>query len=136
MALFTRTKKSAEGGSSSGGKNTDKAVTAPAAVGTTKPVRESLSGGVADVLKNPRITEKATMHSDVGVYTFDVTESATKRDILKAVRVLYSVSPRKVAIVTIPKKWKRNMRTGKKGMQGGGKKAYVYLKKGETITIV
>src|SRR3989338_3348182 len=103
---------------------------------TDKPVRESRGGGAADVLKNPRITEKATMHSDAGVYTFDVKEGATKRDILKAVRVLYSVSPRKVAIVTIPKKWKRNMRTGKKGQQGGGKKAYVYLKKGETITIV
>ena len=115
-------------------KNTDKGVTTPAA--TAAPVREVRGGGVRDVLKNPRITEKATMHSDAGVYTFDVTAGATKRDILKAVRVLYSVSPRKVAIVSIPKKWKRNMRTGKKGMQGGGKKAYVYLKKGETITIV
>ena len=117
-------------------KDTDKAVTAPAAVGTVKPVRESRGGGAANVLKNPRITEKATMHSDAGVYPFDVTESATKRDILKAVRALYKVSPGKVAIVSIPRKWKRNMRTGKKGMQGGGKKAYVYLKKGETITIV
>src|SRR3989344_4374539 len=136
MAFFTRTKKSAQGGSSSGGKNTDKSTAVVAAVGVDKPVRESLSGGVADVLKNPRITEKATMHSDAGVYTFDVTAGATKRDIMKAVRALYSVSPRKVAIVSVPKKWKRNMRTGKRGQQGGGKKAYVYLKKGETITIV
>ena len=115
-------------------KNTDKAVTAPSAA--VAPVREERGGRATDVLKNPRITEKATMHSGEGVYTFDVTAGATKRDILKAVRALYSVSPRKVAIVSIPRKWKRNMRTGKKGQQGGGKKAYVYLKKGETITIV
>lgn len=115
-------------------KNTDKAAATPTISGA--PVREVRGGSARNVLKNPRITEKATMHSDAGVYTFDVTDSATKRDILKAVRVLYSVSPRKVAIVAIPRKWKRNMRTGKKGMQGGGKKAYVYLKKGETITIV
>ena len=117
-------------------KNTEQATTLPVADSAGAIIRESLSGGVADVLKNPRITEKATMHSDAGVYTFDVTAGATKRDIMKAVRALYSVSPRKVAIVSVPKKWKRNMRTGKRGQQGGGKKAYVYLKKGETINLV
>ncbi len=119
-------------------KNIEKtAVPAPAVSAShATPRGQSGSGSAVNVLRNPRITEKATMHSDAGVYTFDVADSATKRDILKAVRALYSVSPRKVAIVAIPKKWKRNMRTGKRGQQGGGKKAYVYLKKGETITIV
>ena len=93
------------------------------------------TSNVSDVLKNPRITEKATMHSEGGVYTFDVAQNATKRSIAQAVRVAYKVTPRKVTIVQIPSKVKRSMRTGKTGVASGGKKAYVYLKKGETITI-
>lgn len=88
------------------------------------------------ILKNPRITEKATMHSELGVYLFDISESATKRDVFAAMRKFYSVSPKMVRIVIVPSKIKRNMRTGKVGVKRGGKKAYVYLKKGETINLV
>ena len=90
---------------------------------------------VAHVLRHARITEKATMHQGGGVYTFDVNESATKRDVVAAVRALYKVTPLKVAVVTVPSKVRRNMRTGKVGIKRGGKKAYVYLKKGETINM-
>ncbi len=90
---------------------------------------------VSHVLRHARITEKATMHSGAGVYTFDITENATKRDVIAAVRVLYKVTPLKVAVVTVPSKTRRNMRTGKVGVKRGGRKAYVYLKKGETITM-
>ena len=69
------------------------------------------------------------------VYVFDVTTSANKRQIASAVQAVYKVKPRKVAIVNIRAKETRNMRTGQSGMKGGGKKAYVYLNKGETITI-
>lgn len=89
----------------------------------------------AHVLRNPRITEKATMHSMQGVYVFDVAASATKRDILRAVHEIYKVLPRKVSIAQVPSKNVRSVRTGKRGVKSGGKKAYVYLKKGETITI-
>lgn len=89
----------------------------------------------AGVLRNPRITEKATDVQQGSVYTFDVAEGATKNEIAEAVRAVYSVTPRKVAVVRIPAKLRRNMRTGKSGVKRGGKKAYVYLKKGETITI-
>jgi large subunit ribosomal protein L23 len=100
------------------------------------PVVASASGATfSHVLQNPRITEKATMHSAESVYTFDVSESATKRDIMAAVRRMYSVTPRMVRVLSIPRKEVRNVRTGKRGVKGGGKKAYVYLKKGETITI-
>lgn len=75
------------------------------------------------------------MHQGVGVYTFDIAERATKRDVMQAVRALYGVSPRMVRVVSIPRKVRRSVRTGKRGTTGGGKKAYVYLKKGETITI-
>ena len=89
----------------------------------------------AHVLRHARITEKATMHSMESVYVFDVAPRATKRDIVLAVRDIYQVTPRMVRIASVPTKTTRNMRTGISGMKRGGKKAYVYLKKGETIII-
>jgi large subunit ribosomal protein L23 len=93
------------------------------------------SGHIAHVLKRPRITEKASMHQSIGVYTFDVMQDATKSQIIAEVKSMYKVTPRKVRIVQIPSKQTRSTRTGKRGMRIGGKKAYVYLKSGETITI-
>ena len=90
---------------------------------------------IAFVLRSPRITEKGTMAGGQSAYLFDVATSATKRSIAQAVFALYKVAPRMVRIVTIPAKRKKNSRTGRVGIQKGGKKAYVYLKKGETITI-
>ena len=114
-------------------KKTDVAAVADAGA----PARRSLGVGrdLAHVLKHARVTEKATMHSADGVYTFDVAVDATKRDIMQAVRLLYKVTPRKVRVVTVRAKTVRSRRTGQMGVKGGGKKAYVYLKKGETITI-
>ena len=104
----------------------------PAVVETTTNVNMS---NLAHVLQNPRITEKATTHAEESVYVFDVAESATKRMVMQAVFVHYKVRPRMIRVVTIPTKVKRSMRTGKTGVKHGGKKAYVYLKKGEQITI-
>ncbi len=106
----------------------------------TKPVSGMVhdttnTGAGADVLRNPRITEKATSHMETGVYTFDVSPTATKRSIARAISSLYKVTPRKIRVVTIHAKTRRNARTGQRGATRGGKKAYVYLKKGENITI-
>ena len=120
MALFGKTKKVET-----------KAEVAPVASDT----RSGMPQGLSHILKHPRITEKATMHSADGVYTFDIAERATKREVIQAVRALYKVTPRMVRVVTIPSKVRRSARTGKQGVKQGGKKAYVYLKKGETITI-
>jgi len=95
----------------------------------------SIAAGLAGVLKSPRITEKASMQQGTGIYTFDVASNATKTQIIAAVRAIYKVTPKKVAIVQVPEKKKRSMRTGRVGIKQGGKKAYVYLKSGETITI-
>ncbi len=89
----------------------------------------------ANVLKGPRITEKASWHQMVGVYTFDITENATKRDIIREVQILYKVTPRMVRVARVPEKTKRNARTGRTGVSKSGRKAYVYLKAGETISI-
>lgn len=89
---------------------------------------------LAHILKHPRITEKASMHQSMSVYVFDVAVEANKRQIARAVEQYYKVRPRMVRIVSVPKKRTRNMRTGTTGATKRGKKAYVYLKKGETIT--
>ncbi|MDR3570902.1 MAG: 50S ribosomal protein L23 [Candidatus Pacebacteria bacterium] len=93
------------------------------------------ASGIAHVLKNPRITEKASLQQGMSVYTFDVAQDATKNQIMSAVRSVYKVSPRKVRVVQVPSKKTRNVRTGRTGVKSGGKKAYVYLNSGETITI-
>ena len=106
-----------------------KAAPKAAATGT------ALNANLAQVLLQARITEKATVHSLNNSYVFNVATKATKRDIIRTVEALYKVTPRHVTIAAIPTKNVRNRRTGKTGVKGGGKKAYVYLKKGETITI-
>jgi len=90
---------------------------------------------IAHILHAPRITEKAAWAQEKGVYVFDIPERATKRDITSAVKKIYGVTPQSVRVVPVPSKTVRHMRTGKYGVKKGGKKAYVYLKKGETITL-
>lgn len=123
MALFSKTTKE---------KKVPAVEVESAATPETK-VRPAL--GLAHILKHARITEKASMQQASGVYVFDISDRATKRDVVQAVRALYNVTPRKVAVIRVPSKNTRSMRTGKSGVKTGGKKAYVYLKSGETITI-
>ncbi len=101
-----------------------------ASVGTSTSMRS-----LAHVLSRPRITEKATDAAARNVYVFDVSPESNKRMIAQAVTALYKVTPRKVTIVTIRPKLVRNMRSGRTGVKQGGKKAYVYLKEGDTITL-
>ncbi len=122
MALFSRKKK----------EDKKEAVAAPAQTTTSG----NFGASVSHVLLAPRITEKATMATGMGVYVFDVAPSASKQQIKSAVERAYKVRPRLVRVVTVPTKNVRNMRPGQGGVQQGGKKAYIYLKKGETITIM
>ena len=86
------------------------------------------------VLLRPRITEKASFGAEQNVYTFDITKSANKTEIKKAVFALYKVHSVKVNVLTIPRK--NIVSRGKTGVRGGGRKAYVYLKKGDKIEFV
>ena len=86
------------------------------------------------LIKGPRITEKAAMFADKGVYTFNVLPSANKSEIKKAMKLLYNVNPVKVAIIQVAEK--NVFIRGKKGVKQGGKKAVVYLKKGDKIEFV
>ena len=102
----------------------------------TTPVAYGGKENIARVLVNPRITEKATMGIEKGVYVFDVVPDANKKQIKEAIKLIYKVDAAKVHVTTIAKKTKRNARTGIKGVRSGGKKAYVYLKKGDKITLM
>lgn len=126
MSLFSRKKKE-EVNLPAGG---DAPTAAPTAVKVSGTPHSH-----AHVLHNPRITEKASMHMERSAYVFNVAAGANKKQIMAAIQSVYKVKPRKVAIVNIRTKTVRNMRTGKSGVKGGGKKAYVYLKRGETITV-
>jgi len=84
-------------------------------------------------LLRPRITEKATVSSEKSVYVFEIAADATKTAVAKAVKDLYKVTPVKVSTVTVPAK--QTVVRGKRGTKAGYKKAYIYLKKGETIEI-
>ena len=88
----------------------------------------------AGVLHRPRVSEKALLGQARGVYVFDVASTANKQTIAKAIFALYKVKPRKVTVTAISAK--TVMMRGKAGQSGGGKKASVYLKKGEKIEIV
>ena len=88
-----------------------------------------------NVLLRPRITEKAALGADrLNVYVFEVTRGATKRSVSASVQKIYKVKPIRVNVTTIPAK--QVFVRGKKGVKSGGKKAYVYLKKGDKIELI
>jgi large subunit ribosomal protein L23 len=84
------------------------------------------------VVKNPRITEKATFVSEKSnIYTFDVDVSANEKGVKEAIKDLYNVTPLKVNL--LPVRGKQVFSRGKLGRRSRGKKAYVYLKAGDKI---
>jgi large subunit ribosomal protein L23 len=121
MALFgSKTKKAAP--------KSEKPEAKVAAVAVTTPV---LGRDLSGVLRRPRITEKSSSASEKNVYVFEVSVDSTKRTIAAAIQAFYKVTPIKIAVARIPQK--QVMIRGRKGVRGGGKKAYVYLAKGQTI---
>ena len=89
---------------------------------------------MTDIIKNPRITEKASFAQEQNVYTFDVSAGANKTEIKKAIFALYNVKSIRVNVLPVPKK--NTFSKGKAGTKGGGRKALVYLKKGDKIEFV
>lgn len=83
------------------------------------------------IIKRPRITEKAALSSEKGVYTFDISPNANKSEVIKMIKNLYNVTPVKVNITKIASK--NVFVKGNWGVKSGGKKAVVYLKKGDKI---
>ncbi len=85
-----------------------------------------------DLIVRPMITEKAHALNESGnVFVFEITKDTNKVELAKYIKSRYKVEPVKIAIVKIPSK--RVISRGKVGFQKGGKKAYVYLNKGDKI---
>jgi large subunit ribosomal protein L23 len=99
-----------------------------------KPVRSDLS----NVILRPRITEKgAVLATDAQTYVFDVATDATKTEIKAAIKQIYKVTPVKIAVLQVPdKKVRVRGQQRKMGVKTGGKKAYIFLKKGDRIEFV
>jgi large subunit ribosomal protein L23 len=87
-----------------------------------------------NIIKHPRVTEKAAILSGNSVYTFEVDPKATKIDIVRAIKEIYKVKAVAVNISTLPAK--RKIIRGRRGVISGVKKAMVQLKKGDTIEFV
>lgn len=122
MALFSRTKK--------------KAVEASAETVKVNVSKAQVTDfNVSDILIKPLITEKAVMQNDKSVYTFMVAKNATKFSVARAVTALYKVTPVKVNIVNKKPSTKMSRSRGRAVSVSGYKKAYVYLKKGDNITL-
>lgn len=123
MALFSRSKaKTVEAGADAVIiKNTSKA--------------QSTDRNVSAVLIRPLITEKAVMQNDNRVYTFMVAKHATKFSVRDAVTALYKVTPVKVNIVNKKPSSEISGSRGRAVAVAGYKKAYVYLKKGDAISL-
>lgn len=99
----------------------------------TKEVVEESKKATHPLIKGARVTEKAALGSEKGIYTFNVSENATKNEVKKAIKTMYGVDAVKVSMTNI--KPKTVIYRGKFGKKKGGKKAVVYLKKGDKIAI-
>lgn len=126
MALFSRKKEDTTKESA--------AVVAPAkkpAVNTALATDRDLSS----VIQKPRITEKAVKQGEQNVYTFIVRSDATKFDVRDAVKQLFNVTPVKVNIANKAPRQYMSRSKGRTVSQKGMKKAYVYLKAGDSIEL-
>jgi large subunit ribosomal protein L23 len=120
---------SAKGGSASGGK-----VVAPKDAETKTAPKAKIEHGESDahrVLVAPVVSEKTSRLEALGQYVFEVATGANKVEIKKAVERHYRVHVDKVNVVKVGGKIVRRGRT--EGKRKDWSKAYVTLKKGETL---
>lgn len=86
-----------------------------------------------EIIRQPHVTEKATLGSEHGQVTFIVPGWATKPQIEQAVEVLFGVKVKGVNTLVLKGKTKRFR--GMKGKQSDKKKAIVSLEEGQTIDV-
>ena len=86
-----------------------------------------------DSIRNPIITEKATILSEFNKTVFKVHSGANKITIKKNIEKLFKVTVIKVNIINT--KTKKKLKQGKLSTKSGYKKAIVTLKKGQSIDL-
>lgn len=87
-----------------------------------------------EIILGARMTEKSALMSDKNVYTFDVAIDATKNEIKKEIKRIYKVDAEKINV--IKSKGKATFVRGRHGKKKDTKKAMVYLKPTDKITIM
>jgi|TARA_B110000971_G_scaffold209361_1_gene235425 large subunit ribosomal protein L23 len=86
-----------------------------------------------DSIRQPIITEKATILSEQNKTVFKVHSGANKRSIKKNIEKLFKVTVVKVNIII--QKRKKKIKQGKVSIKPGYKKAIITLKKGQSIDL-
>jgi large subunit ribosomal protein L23 len=99
--------------------------------GTTKRKPKLSREAMYQVIRNPLITEKATMLSEHGQFVFRVAPDATKPEIKAAVEGLFGVTV--LAVNTLVQKGKTKRFKGRPGRRSDVKKAFVKLAAGQSI---
>ncbi len=106
----------------------------PTPIQTSTSVVTGIFSNITDVILRPRITEKSGLMSQDGVYSFEVSKNANKKDISRAINLLYKVHATKVAVINTPSR--KVFVRGKRGVVAGIRKAVVTIKKGEKIDFI
>jgi len=86
-----------------------------------------------DSIRQPIVTEKATILSEQNKTVFKVHSGANKNSIKKNIEKLFKVTVIKVNIINTKKKQK--IKKGKLSNKPGYKKAIITLKKGQSIDL-
>jgi len=94
---------------------------------------ERFAGRLADVIRKPLITEKATRALELNQYTFEVDHRAAKPDIKAAVESLFNVKVVGVSTMNPPRRTRRVGRFA--GKRAQVKKAVVRLADGNAIQL-
>jgi large subunit ribosomal protein L23 len=88
-----------------------------------------------DVILSPVVSEKSYSLMDSGVYTFKVHPSASKPEIMDAVKAIFGVTVLKVNTLNRPGKVTRARRSNRTGRKPNTKRAMVTLAPGDTIPL-
>ena len=94
---------------------------------------DRFAGRLADVIRRPLITEKATKALELNQYTFEVDHRAAKPEIKAAVEALFDVKVVGVSTMNPPRRTRRVGRFA--GKRAQVKKAVVRLAEGNAIQL-
>ena len=86
-----------------------------------------------DIIRSPKITEKATSLSEFNKLVFKVNNKASKAAIKKSIEKIFKVNVIKVNTINI--RGKSKIVRGKKATKPSYKKAIITLKEGQSIDL-
>jgi len=86
------------------------------------------------VILGPHVSEKSTTAAEGGKVVFRVRRDANKKEIRRAVELLFEVKVASVSVVSVPGKRKRF--GARMGQQSSWKKAYVRLAPGQDLDFI